>query len=182
LQQIGVVHSIINTDVDETPHRGEHPKDYVIRLAREKALAGRAKLEGREHGFVLAADTAVVVDDRILGKPENMEDALEMMQLLSNRSHWVYSGVALSGDETESRISKSLVTFREVAQNEAVAYWKSGEPADKAGGYGIQGLGSIFITRIEGSFSGVMGLPLFETTQLLTKAGIDPLNNRRKTR
>ncbi len=175
LRQIGVVHSIIKTDVDETPHRGEQPEKYVIRLAQEKALAGLAKLEDNRRGLVLAADTSVVVDGRILGKPRNRDEALEMMQLLSNRSHLVYSGVALAGNEIDSRLSESKVIFRHVARDEAIAYWESGEPADKAGGYGIQGLGSIFISRIEGSFSGVMGLPLFETTQLLIKAGIDPL-------
>jgi septum formation protein len=175
LRQIGVVHSIIRADVDETPRRGEHPKEYVIRLAQEKALAGKARLDPCEHGLVLAADTSVVVDDRILGKPKDREEALEMMQLLSGRSHWVYSGVALAGDSVDSEISESRVSFREITSDEAIAYWESGEPVDKAGGYGIQGLGSIFVTRIEGSFSGVMGLPLFETTQLLKKAGIDPL-------
>ena len=177
LRQIGVTHSIIKADVDETPQKGENPKDYVIRLAQEKALAGKAGLGKNENGLVLAADTSVVVDERILGKPKDRQEALEMMQLLSNRSHWVYSGVALAGESLESRISKNLVSFREVTKDEAIAYWESGEPADKAGGYAIQGLGSIFITRIEGSFSGVMGLPLFETTQLLIKAGIDPLFN-----
>lgn len=177
LRQLGVVHSIIRADVDETPHKGEHPKEYVIRLAQEKALSGQAQLDEQEYGFILAADTAVVVDNRILGKPKTREEALEMMQLLSNRAHWVYSGVALAGNSVESRISESLVTFREVTKNEAIAYWESGEPADKAGGYGIQGLGALFVTRIEGSYSGVMGLPLYETTQLLIKAGIDPLTN-----
>ncbi len=175
LRQIGVVHSIINVDVDETPHRGEQPKEYVVRLAREKALAGQSRLENIRHGLVLAADTAVVVDAEILGKPRDMEEALQMLQLLSGRSHWVYSGVALAGYGIESSLSATLVSFREITSDEAMAYWESGEPADKAGGYAIQGLGALFITRIEGSFSGVMGLPLFETTQLLKQAGIDPL-------
>jgi septum formation protein len=175
LHQIGVVHDIIRADVDETPRPGEHPEEYVIRLAREKALAGQAQLGGDENGLVLAADTSVVVDGQILGKPRDMADALEMMQLLSNRSHWVYSGVALAGEGIDSRISASQVSFREIKRDDAIAYWHSGEPADKAGGYGIQGLGALFISRIEGSFSGVMGLPLFETAQLLRQAGIDPL-------
>jgi septum formation protein len=97
LRQIGVVHSIIKADVDETPYKGELPKEYVIRLAREKALAGRARLEQQELGLVLAADTSVVVENRILGKPKDRGEALEMIQLLSNRSHMVYSGVALAG-------------------------------------------------------------------------------------
>jgi septum formation protein len=177
LRQIGVVHSIIKADIDETPREGENPKEYVLRLAQEKALAGQTNLESHGRELVLAADTSVVVDDQILGKPKDRHEALEMMQLLSNRDHRVYSGVALAGSSVESRISESVVSFREVTRNEAIAYWESGEPADKAGGYGIQGLGSVFVARIEGSFSGVMGLPLFETTQLLIKAGIDPLTN-----
>jgi septum formation protein len=175
LQQIGVVHSIIKVDVDETPHRGELPKEYVTRVAQEKALAGQNSLGDSRDRLVLAADTSVVIDNQILGKPKDREHALQMMQLLSNRSHWVYSAVALAGDVIEHRISESLVTFRDVSSEEASVYWDSGEPADKAGGYGIQGIGSIFISKIEGSFSGVMGLPLFETTQLLMHAGIDPL-------
>lgn len=180
LRQIGVVHNIIEADVDETPLTGENPKEYVIRLAQEKALAGKAQLRNPEDELVLAADTSVIVDDQILGKPKDREEALNMLLLLSNRSHWVFSGVALAGESIESRISETLVSFRKITRDEAVAYWKSGEPADKAGGYGIQGVGSIFISRIEGSFSGVMGLPLFETTQLLLKAGIDPLTQTDK--
>lgn len=176
LTQIGVVHSIIKVDVDETPHHGEKPEEYVLRLAQEKALAGQKTLSTPETSLVLAADTSVVVDGRILGKPRDRDQALEMMQLLSDRSHWVYSGVALSGETMASSLSSSKVSFCQITTKQAAAYWDSGEPADKAGGYGIQGLGSIFITRLEGSFSGVMGLPLFETAQLLTQAGINPLS------
>ncbi len=179
LTQIGVVHRIITVDVDETPHRGEQPEEYVMRLACEKALAGQAALN-IDHPLVLAADTSVVVEGQILGKPEDREHALKMMRQLSNRSHWVFSGVALAGDNINSSISASRVTFCKITPEQALAYWNSAEPADKAGGYGIQGLGSIFITRIEGSFSGVMGLPLFETAQLLTQAGIDPLKQMDK--
>lgn len=180
LTQIGVVHSTIKVDVDETPHRGEQPEEYVLRLAREKALAAQALLDGLEHPLVLAADTSVVMDGRILGKPLDRDDALEMMQLLSNRSHWVFSGVTLAGEGMTSSMSASRVTFCNVTPEQALAYWNTGEPADKAGGYGIQGLGSLFISRIEGSFSGVMGLPLFETAQLLMPAGIDPLKQTGK--
>ena len=175
LAQIGVVHSIIKVDIDETPHPGELPEEYVIRLAQEKSLAGQDALNQPGHPLVLAADTSVVVDGRILGKPRDQEHALEMIRLLSNRKHWVHSGVALAGTVIASRLSSSEVNFCTITLDQAAAYWDSQEPADKAGGYGIQGLGAIFITRIEGSFSGVMGLPLFETAQLLTQAGIDPL-------
>jgi septum formation protein len=178
LTQIGVVHSITKVDVDETPHPGELPGDYVLRLAQEKALAGQDSLGQTDYPLVLAADTSVVVDGRILGKPSDREHALEMMQLLSGREHLVYSGVALAGSEMTSSLSCSRVSFCNITPEQATAYWDSREPADKAGGYGIQGLGAIFITRIEGSFSGVMGLPLFETAQLLIQAGIDPLRDR----
>ncbi len=178
LTQIGVVHSIIRVDVDETPHHGESPQEYVLRLAQEKTLAGQATLDRTDHPLVLAADTSVVVDGRILGKPKDREHALEMMRLLSDRSHWVYSGVALAADGVTSSLSASKVSFCQITPTQASAYWDSSEPADKAGGYGIQGLGAIFISRIEGSFSGVMGLPLFETAQLLLQAGIDPIMDR----
>lgn len=175
LTQIGVAHSIIKVAIDETPHRGEQPQEYVLRLARDKALAGQTALNRSDYPLVLAADTSVVVDGRILGKPRDRDHAQEMMGLLSGRSHWVHSGVALAGDGVASSLSSSKVNFCNITPAQAQAYWNSHEPADKAGGYGIQGLGAIFITRIEGSFSGVMGLPLFETAQLLTQAGIDPL-------
>ncbi|MCP4126017.1 MAG: septum formation inhibitor Maf [Gammaproteobacteria bacterium] len=178
LTQIGVVHSIIEVDVDETPHHGESPQEYVLRLAQEKALAGQAALDRTDHPLVLAADTSVVVDGRILGKPKDRGHALEMMHLLSDRSHWVYSGLALAADGVTSSLSASKVSFCQITPAQASAYWDSSEPADKAGGYGIQGLGAIFISRIEGSFSGVMGLPLFETAQLLLQAGIDPIMDR----
>lgn len=164
--------------MDETPHPGEPPEEYVLRLAQEKALAGQTTLNRTDHPLVLAADTSVVVDGRILGKPQDRQHALEMMSLLSDRSHWVYSGVALAADGITRSLSTSKVSFCRTTPEQASAYWDSGEPTDKAGGYGIQGLGSIFITRIEGSFSGVMGLPLFETAQLLKQAGIDPIMDR----
>ncbi len=178
LTQIGVGHSIIKVDVDETQQPGEKPDEYVLRLAQEKAIAGQKALSTPKPSLVLAADTSVVVDGRILGKPRDRENALEMMQLLSDRSHWVYSGVTLAGETVASSLSSSQVSFCKITPAQALAYWESGEPADKAGGYGIQGLGAIFITRIEGSFSGVMGLPLYETAQLLTQAGIDPIMDR----
>ncbi len=178
LTQIGVVHSIIEVDVDETPLTGESPDTYVLRLAQSKAQAGKAALNIFDTGVVLAADTAVVVDNTILGKPQHREEFLEMMQLLSGREHLVYSGVALAAEKITSSLSTSKVTFCQIGPEQAAAYWLSREPADKAGGYGIQGLGAIFISRIEGSYSGVMGLPLYETAQLLTQAGIDPLKDR----
>lgn len=172
LYQIGVSHEVRVADVDESPHPGEVPAEYVIRLALAKAHAVQDALGGRPPLPVLAADTAVVVDNEIMGKPRDREDALAMIGRLSGRSHKVLTGVALVAGRAESRLSVSKVTFRPIGPEEAQAYWDSGEPGDKAGGYGIQGLGALFISRLEGSYSGVMGLPLFETGELLRAAGI----------
>jgi septum formation protein len=175
LSQIGVHHEVVVSDVDEDPRPGEAPAEYVIRLALEKAQTAHDALAGRPQLPVLGADTAVVIGDQILGKPRDRDDFLAMMNRLSGRSHKVLTGVALVGEKRESRLSVSKVTFRPVSAQEAMAYWQSGEPADKAGGYGIQGLGALFITRVEGSYSGVMGLPLYETAELLRSAHIELL-------
>ena len=172
LQQIGIGYRLLETQVDETPQAGEEPSAYVVRLAREKASAAQASLTGQPVLPVLAADTAVVVDGRILGKPADRHECLQMLSLLSGRSHRVYTGVALAAGKTDSRLSISEVSFRTIRAQEAETYWRSGEPLDKAGGYGIQGLGAIFVNRLCGSYSGVMGLPLFETAELLGRAGI----------
>ncbi|MGA7799819.1 MAG: Maf family protein, partial [Gammaproteobacteria bacterium] len=121
---------------------------------------------------VLGADTAVVVDDRMLGKPRDRQDGLRMLGQLSGRTHRVLSGVALvEGAREAVRVSTSAVTFRVVDERERLAYWESGEPSDKAGAYAIQGLGAMFVSRLEGSYSGVMGLPVYETAQLLDDFG-----------
>ena len=169
LSQIGVPHNQLEVQVDEIPIANEAPSEYVIRLALAKAQAGRAIINDLP---VLGADTAVVIDNQIMGKPKSSEQAFTMMRRLSGRTHKVLTGVALITDKPESRLSVSRVTFRSVTPAEIQAYWRSGEPVDKAGGYAIQGLGAIFISRLEGSYSGVMGLPLFETAELLSNAGI----------
>jgi len=177
LEQIGIYPKVITADVDERPYPNEAPAEYVIRLALEKAKAVHAVLDEDEMLPVLAADTSVVIDNEILGKPLNRDDALSMMQRLSGRTHKVLTGVALvDNKEIKSRLSVSHVTFRQVHEKEAQAYWDSGEPHDKAGGYAIQGLGAMFISRLEGSYSGVMGLPLFETADLLQLAGVSMLS------
>jgi len=177
LEQIGIYPKVITADVDECPYPNEAPAEYVIRLALEKAKAVHAVLDEDEMLPVLAADTSVVIDNEILGKPINRDDALSMMQRLSGRTHKVLTGVALvDNKKIKSRLSVSRVTFRQVHEKEAQAYWDSGEPHDKAGGYAIQGLGAMFISRLEGSYSGVMGLPLFETADLLQLAGVDMLS------
>jgi septum formation protein len=134
-----------------------------------KARAGRTQRPDRP---VLGADTAVVVDDTILGKPAGRDDAIAMLGRLSGREHRVLTAVALAGERDESRLSVSHVRFRPVDAAEAAAYWDTGEPADKAGGYAVQGLGALFVESLSGSYSGVMGLPLFETGELLRRAGI----------
>lgn len=170
LNQIGIRHLIKAVDIDETPWPHESPLAYTERVASEKSAACRALLQ--DDLPVLAADTCVVCDGEILGKPENKQHAIAMLNKLSNRSHQVYSAVSLRGDHHWQAVSVSEVTFRALSHAEVLAYWQTGEPCDKAGAYAIQGLASIFIESITGSFSGVMGLPLFETAQLLAKQGI----------
>lgn len=176
LTQVGVPFTAISADIDETPLTDEAPLDYVERLARSKALAGREQLLAREPGApacVLGADTAVVLDGQILGKPQSEADALSMLQRLSGREHEVLTAIAvLDGQRLESRVVRSRVRFRSISDQEAAAYWASGEPRDKAGGYGIQGLGAVFVAGLNGSYSAVVGLPLCETCELLGHFGI----------
>lgn len=184
LDQIGVRHRVVAVDLDETPHPTESPTDLVIRLALAKARAGRSAILAAPaaHGAdgpeirVLAADTSVVLDAQILGKPRSRAEGLAMLGHLSGRTHRVVTGVALLHEEVEQTASSdSQVRFRAITADEATAYWATGEPCDKAGAYAIQGLGALFVEQIVGSYSGVMGLPLFETAQLLAAAGFDPL-------
>lgn len=175
LDQIGVRYQVLPVDVEEQAWPGEVAADYVCRVARDKARAGWQSLAAARRRPVLGADTAVVVDDHILGKPRDREQAIAMLQQLSGRSHAVLTAVALVDTAERIRLSSSRVTFRTVSAAECAAYWDTGEPADKAGGYAIQGIAAVFIERIEGSYSGVMGLPLFETAGLLKESGITVL-------
>jgi septum formation protein len=161
--------------VDETPLAGEAAEDMVVRLAVAKAEAVRTG----SPDIVIAADTAVVVDGRVLGKPEDREDCLAMLDALSGRTHTVCTGVALHcRDVTHTAMSTTDVLFRDISRDEALAYWQSGEPRDKAGAYAVQGLGGVFVERIEGSYSGVVGLPVFETASLLRQVGLDLVTRR----
>lgn len=170
LHQIGVPHEIVPAHVDETARPGEAPDELVVRLACDKALAGTAG--GRP---ALGADTIVVLDGEVFGKPRDRADAARMLRALSGRAHRVLSAVALArAGHVDSRLSESRVHFRELTHAEIDAYWDSGEPRDKAGAYAVQGRAAIFISRIEGSYSGIMGLPLFETALLLDAAGLLP--------
>jgi septum formation protein len=169
LEQIGVPHTVRSADLDESVIAGETSADYVVRLARAKAL----KVRETESLPVLAADTTVVLDEAICGKPADEAAALALLGRLSGRSHQVLTAVALAGaDGVSFRLSASEVRFRRLSAGEICAYWASGEPRDKAGGYAIQGLAAAFIEHLAGSYSGVMGLPLCETAQLLSAAGI----------
>jgi septum formation protein len=170
LDALGVSYSVGGVDIDEQQLAGEPPDEMVLRLAIEKAVAARLT-----HSLpVLAADTVVVVDGAVFGKPQDQEDALAMLACLSGRCHRVMTGVAIIWDEGQRTVlSVNEVHFREIGPDEACAYWQSGEPRGKAGAYAIQGLGGVFVENIQGSYSGVVGLPVFETAALMTAAGID---------
>ncbi len=173
LEQLGVPFRIVDQDVQELPEPGESPEVFVIRLALEKARAGHARLGG-ELVPVLGADTVVVLDDEALGKPDSRASALAMLERLSGGSHRVLTGVALvDGEREATRLSLSTVAFRDIGERERERYWESGEPADKAGGYAIQGRGGAFVEHLDGSYSGALGLPLFEVDDLLGEFGID---------
>ncbi|VAW74485.1 Septum formation protein Maf [hydrothermal vent metagenome] len=172
LRQIGVLFEQQVAEIDEFPRDNESADAYVLRLALEKARAVHARL-GDDGIPVLGADTAVVVDGAILGKPRDETHAADMLRQLSGREHRVLSAVALVGQHETSRISESRVRFRALTDDEIATYWRSGEPLGKAGGYAVQGLGAVFIEQLYGSYSGVMGLPVFETAQLLKEFGIE---------
>jgi len=179
LRQIRVDFEVLPVEVCEHALAGESPADYVRRLATDKARTGVAELARRGLPVrpVVGADTCVVVDGEILGKPRDRADGLAMLRRLSGRSHQVLTGIcavagAARGQSVEhSAVSVSTVTFSPLSELDIADYWESGEPADKAGGYAIQGLAARFIACIEGSYSGVVGLPLHELTQILQKLG-----------
>ncbi len=173
LHQIGVAHAVRAADVDERQLPGEDPSICAARLAVAKARAVHAAMPAGAELPVLGADTLVVQDGLTLGKPRDRADALDMLQRLSGRTHRVISAVALmTAAGVAARISDSEVRFRRLTPAECAAYWETGEPRDKAGAYAIQGLGAVFIAGLNGSYSGVMGLPLFETAELLAAAGV----------
>ena len=186
LQQIGVQHELLllrskpprGPDISEEAIPGESPENYVTRVTQEKAsFAWKVLLMRKLHlRPILTADTTVVLDGKILGKPANFQEALQMLQSLSGRTHQVLTTVAIQHHEQLWQTSQiSEVTFTSIADEMIHTYCTTGDPYDKAGGYGIQGMAAVFIEHITGSYSGIMGLPLFETTQLLRKAGIRTL-------
>ena len=169
LEQCGVEFTILDVAVHEHWNGIETAQDYVRRLALAKARAG-SELTGKEYP-VLAADTEVLIDGVILGKPADKSAALKMLQQLSGRSHQVLTAVALIQRTETVTLSTSVVTFKPLTMAESEAYCDSGEPYDKAGAYAIQGRAAAFVTRLEGSYTGVMGLPRYETGQLLKSLG-----------
>ncbi|MES1928605.1 Maf-like protein [Salinisphaera dokdonensis CL-ES53] len=173
LAQLGLTHETIAADIDETPREGEPAEALAERLARGKA---EAIAHEQRDALVLGSDTVVALGERLYGKPRDDADADRMLASLSGQTHRVVSGVALcTGGRTVSRVAISEVSMREISAGERAGYIASGEPMGKAGGYAIQGLGAVFIARLDGSYSSVMGLPLFETAALLRDAGIDVL-------
>ena len=175
MTQIGIGYTLLQVEVDEALLPDEPAGDYVRRVALEKVRAGRALLPGDACSPVLGADTAVVVDGRIMGKPRNRDEGIDMLLTLSGRSHQVLSAVALATGRESVRLSESRVTFRTLTPAQCAAYWDTGEPRDKAGGYAIQGRAAVFVFRLEGSYSGVMGLPVYETAELLQEFAIKVL-------
>lgn len=174
LAQVRVGFEVVVPDVDETPLSGEEPAVYVARMARIKAAAIPA---GEK--VVLAADTVVVLDGRILGKPADRADGIHMLLALGGREHEVLTAISVTDAERqETEVIRTLVRFVEVDRSLAEAYWNTGEGADKAGGYGIQGIGGILTESITGSYSAVVGLPLPETERLLGVFGVDTWSQR----
>jgi septum formation protein len=170
LAQIGVPHAVVAAHVDESLVPGESPAEYVARLARVKAVTVRQRGEALP---VLAADTTVVLDGAIFGKPAHRAEGIAMLTALGGRTHEVLTAAALATERGVTlRVSCSSVRFRNIERAEMEAYWQTGEPRDKAGGYAIQGYGAVFVAALSGSYSAVMGLPLFETAELLREAGI----------
>ncbi|MDM8348246.1 Maf family protein [Pseudomonas sp. sp1636] len=173
LTQIGVPFITQSVPVDENPLPEESPCAYVERLARAKAQAGLAALADRRDAVVLGADTAVILDGRILGKPLDRDEALATLSALSGREHQVLTAVALASSvKISARVVSSRVSFRLLSRDEIEAYWATGEPRDKAGSYAIQGLAAVFVSQLQGSYSAVVGLPLCETAELLTEFAI----------
>ncbi|HUR40983.1 MAG TPA: nucleoside triphosphate pyrophosphatase [Verrucomicrobiae bacterium] len=171
LRQVGLRFEVVAADIVEQRAPGQSPADYARAMAEAKAHAARVP----PGAPVLGADTDVVVDGEILGKPRDRADALAMLQRLADRTHEVYSGVAVvQGTRVATALSVTRVTFGPISTQAAQSYWDTGEPADKAGAYAIQGRAARFVRRIEGSYSGVMGLPLYETVELLAPFGICP--------
>lgn len=174
LSQIGLSFEKIHIDIDETPLSGESPEIYVLRLAQQKSREGWAKSAHlNKRSLVLGADTVVVANGSILGKPVDQQDSGRMLALLSDGEHTVLTAIAITdGTALQSKLVTTVVRFCPLSAQQMDWYWHTGEPRDKAGSYAIQGLGGQFVTQINGSYSAVVGLPLYETHQLLSQMGL----------
>ena len=166
LKQISIDFEVININIDESVNKNEMPLDYVRRIATEKAKVGKEL--SKNNLPVLAADTAIILDNIVLGKAESKEDAIQMLNKLSGRTHDILSAVTLIGKKKITKVNTSKITFKILNKDDISFYCSTDEPIGKAGGYAIQGKGAILIKKLEGSYSGVMGLPLEETYQLLS--------------
>ena len=172
LRQLGVNFVSEPQDIIEEKRIDESPEKFVKRMAEGKASSAFGKRKEKDI-VVVASDTIVVCDKRVLGKPKDKSDGIKMLLTLSNKTHRVLSAVTVANTlRYKSTVSETSVSFREISEIEAECYWDSGEPEGKAGGYAIQGCGAVFVQSINGSYSGVMGLPLFQTAQLLSEFGI----------
>ncbi len=174
---------VLPADIDETPLKDEAAEAYVLRMAKEKAMASLERYKQANNTVVqktvfIASDTSVVVEGEILGKPQDLAEAKTMLRKLSGRSHQVMTSICLCDQNLDQLVTENIVTqvsFRSISDVEIEQYWRTGEPVDKAGSYAIQGLGALFVTHMSGSYSAVVGLPLYETSQLLTQFGIQSL-------
>lgn len=180
LEQLGYQFALNPVDIDETPFTDELPAQYLPRMSKSKALYASKELDCDKQTLILASDTSVIAQGRILGKPRDKAHFIEMMESMSGQWHEVMTSIAVltvsPNDEKVEPIEQTVVTrvkFNSLSKEQIEAYWLTGEPCDKAGGYGIQGKGAIFVERIEGSYSNVVGLPLQETANLLSAQGID---------
>lgn len=174
LAQLGYEFSIQAADIDESMLEGETASEYVLRLAKQKAQHVLNNLtKDKKNTYVLGSDTSVVFNDKVLGKPENKADCLNTLSLLSGNQHQVLTSIALASDKgVIAEVIKTEVSFKTLSEQEINGYWLTGEPQDKAGSYGIQGIAAQFVKQISGSYSAVVGLPLYETAKLLSAAGI----------
>jgi len=173
LNQLDITFEVIPVSIDETTHANEQPQDYVCRMALEKARVGSDLIQLSHDIPIIGSDTSVVLEGAVYGKPRDKQHAFEMLRSLSGQTHEVMSAVALvCRDQERVALNTSLVTLKDLTDEEIESYWKTGEPADKAGGYGIQGKAARFISHLSGSFSAVMGLPLYETAELLEEFSV----------
>ena len=171
IEQLGLTAHVKSADIDETPHAGEDTGDYVLRLSLDKA--GKVANQISTDHIILGADTVIDYQGQIMGKPNSLQQSIDMLGQLSAQTHQVLTGVTIiCGDDVESFSVATDVTMRDISENEMRAYWESGEPQGKAGSYAIQGRGARFVKTIRGSYSNVVGLPLFETAAVLTRFGI----------